>query len=258
MSDRAAPSDLLKRLRGRLRPAFERTVADPTAPVGIDLHSDAPTLLVAFGGIQGGIGMPPFEFFRITSTIRTKRLFLRDLRQAWYHEGLPGYASTFTELAAALSHMAGQHRFDRLVATGVSAGGYAALAFGTLLGADRVLAFSPQTVITLDAMWTMGDHRFDKQLVGLAARKTLDPQWADLRAALPSARCVDTLYELHFDPESQLDRAHAERLAGLEGVHLVTHPGIGHNIPRALRASGELRPLLTSALRAGHAANAPN
>jgi hypothetical protein len=126
----------------------------------------------------------------------------------------------------------------------VSAGGYAALAYGTLIGADVVAAFSPQTVIDLDVMNAFGDHRYDEQLGDLAARGSLDRRWIDLRAALPGARCAQTRCELHFDTESEPDLRHAERIAGLEGVSLMPHPGVGHNVPRALRQRGELKPLL--------------
>jgi hypothetical protein len=240
----------VRRVRRRFKPAFERGVSDTANPMSLDMRPDSRTLMIAFGGRPGGLGMPPFEFFKITGRIQTKRMFVRDLRQAWYHEGVAGAGETITEMAESFAHVIGQHEFDRLVVTGISAGGYAALLFGTLLGADVVIAFSPQTVIDPDVMAQMDDHRYDDPLVDLAARSRLDERWTDLREALPSVRSADTIYELHFDPSSRPDRLHAERLAELAGVRLYRHEGAGHNIPRVLRESGELERVLLAALGA--------
>jgi hypothetical protein len=239
---------LERRVRRLFKPAFERAVSDTAVPISLDMRRDSRTLMIAFGGRPGGLGMPPFEFFKITGPIQTKRMFVRDLKQAWYHEGVPGAGDTIPEMAESFGHMIGQHEFDRLVVTGISAGGYAALLFGTLLGADVVVAFSPQTVVDPEIMADMDDHRYDDPLVGLAARGRLDERWTDLRAALPPVRSSGTLYELHFDPSSRPDRLHAERLADLPGVRLHRHDGAGHNIPKVLREAGELESVLLAAL----------
>src|SRR5437773_9754370 len=81
------------RLRGRLR--YMRSVRQrrrhlaslpegSAEPVTL-IDADSSTLLVAFGGINRGVGMPLFEFKRITEPLGVKRLFVRDPRQAWYH-----------------------------------------------------------------------------------------------------------------------------------------------------------------------------
>jgi hypothetical protein len=239
---------LVRRVRRMFKPAFERAVSDTAVPMSLDMRPDSRTLMIAFGGRPGGLGMPPFEFFKITGRIRTKRMFVRDLRQAWYHEGVPGAGETITEMAESFAHTIGAHEFDRLVVTGISAGGYAALLFGTMLRADVVVAFSPQTVIDPEVMAAMDDHRYDDPLVELAARGRLDERWTDLREALPRVRSAGTLYELHFDPSSRPDRLHAERLAELGGVRLHRHDGAGHNIPGVLREQGQLESVLLEAL----------
>ena len=61
-----------------------------SAPMKADLDGDSRTLLIAFGGMVGGFGIPFFEFSTLTGAFPVKRLFVRDLRQAWYHLGMPG------------------------------------------------------------------------------------------------------------------------------------------------------------------------
>ncbi len=213
-----------------------------------DLDGESRTLLLAFGGMVGRIGIPPFEFFSLTGGMPVKRLFVRDLRQAWYHRGIPGAGSTIAEVANSLRALLGRCEIDRLVLAGTSAGGYAALVFGSLLGADMVLCFAPQTVLDLDVLAAMDDHRWDDRLGRQLAAGAVDRRWTDLREALPAARRADTEYRIYFADAVRQDRLHAERLADLEGVRLYRFGHGAHNIARSLRDAGALSRVLQSAL----------
>ena len=70
--------------------SFDSLLARPDAHVVLDLATESPTLLVLFGGIAGGVSMPVFEFFRLTSGFPAKKVFLRDPRRGWYQLGIPG------------------------------------------------------------------------------------------------------------------------------------------------------------------------
>src|SRR5271166_7076021 len=102
------------------RRRFKQTVDDPKMPLSLDMGRDSSTLLVAFGGMAGQLGMPPFEFFKATGEIPVKRLFVRDLHQAWYHRGIPGYGSSLEGAAAALGELIAAHDVERLVVAGNS------------------------------------------------------------------------------------------------------------------------------------------
>ena len=212
---------------------------------------DSRTLLLAFGGIVGRIGIPPFEFFSLTGSIPVKRLFVRDLRQAWYHRGIPHHGATLPAVAESLGRLIAAHEVGRLVVAGNSAGGYAALVLGTLLGADTVLCFAPQTVLDLDLLADMGDHRWDERLRPLAAAGLLDTRFTDLRNALPATRRADTAYRIYFDDSLRSDRLHAERLAGVQGVRLYRFGRGSHGIARSLRETGALERVLRGALSPG-------
>jgi hypothetical protein len=240
----AAPGD------GRVDGGFRKELEDGELPLSLDMASDSRTLLIALGGIGRNVSMPPFEFFKATGGIPCKRLFVRDVNQAWYQMGLPGYGTSFTSVSDTLRELVAGHDVDRLVLAGASAGGYAAMAFGTMLGADLVLCFAPQSTVDLGELHAIGDRRYDERLGEVAAAGVIDPDWIDLRAALPTHRVVNTRYHVYFADRVRPDRLHAERLVGVEGVRLYRFGRGNHNIARMMRETGALDKVLQRALGA--------
>lgn len=173
---------------------------------------------------------------------------MRDLRQAWYHLGVPENGDSIEDFAATLQGLLDRHEVKRLVVAGNSAGGYAALLFGTLLGADVALSIAPQTVIDLDVLAGVDDHRFDPRLNKLAEMDALVPRWLDLAEVLPTLEYRGTRFEVYFDDTFPEDRRHAERVAHLPGVELKRRDGGAHAIALRLRASGELAQMMQNAV----------
>ena len=244
----------LKRLAapggGGAATGFQRELEDGELPLILDMDSDSRTLLIALGGIGRNVSMPPFEFFKATGSIPCKRLFVRDVNQAWYQMGLPGYGTSFTSVSDTLRELVAGHNVERLVLAGASAGGYAAMAFGTLLGADLVLCFAPQSTVDLDELHAIGDHRYDERLGEVTAAGVIDPDWIDLRGALPAHRVANTRYHVYFADRVRPDRLHAERLIGVEGMRLYRFGRGNHNIARMMRETGALDKVLQRALGA--------
>ena len=128
-------------------------------------------------------------------------------------------------------------RFRRVVLTGASMGGFAALNFAPLIPEARVLAFSPQS--TMNKVIAPFEERFP-----FAVRKS---NWEavpflDAAAAMPYIRRAVVLYD-PFVPE---DRAHAVRLAG-PNVQLLRAPFTTHEAIRVVLKSGTF-PLLIDTL----------
>jgi pimeloyl-ACP methyl ester carboxylesterase len=236
-----------RRLVLPLRGRFRQSVEDPSAPLSFDMAGSSRTLLVAFGGMAGQIGMPPFEFFKATGDIPVKRLFVRDLHQAWYHRGIPGHGDTLEQAAESLRALISQRDVERLVVTGNSAGGYAALAFGSLLGADTALCFAPQTVLDPAVLAEWDDHRWDGELEGLIRDGVVPPRWTDLRIALVRGE-PRTSFAVYFDETLEVDRLHADRLQGVAGVQLHRKQSGAHSVALDMRETGELEQVLHEAL----------
>lgn len=62
--------------------------AQQETSVAVDFSCSSDVLWVFFGGINGGLEIPIFEFGNITKDIEVKKIFIRDRHQAFYHKGL--------------------------------------------------------------------------------------------------------------------------------------------------------------------------
>jgi hypothetical protein len=131
-------------------------------------------------------------------------------------------------------------RFRRVVLTGASMGGFAALNFAPLIPEARVLAFSPQT--TMNKVIAPFEARFPYSV----KRSNWEGMpFLDAAAAVPYVRRAVVVYD-PFVPE---DRAHAARLAG-PNVQLLRVPFTTHEAIRVILKSGTF-PVLINALVAG-------
>lgn len=219
---------------------------DGSRDVFADLEAESGTLVVAFGGLAGGLGIPPFEFMAaIDSEFSVKRAFVRDRHALWYQRGVEGLGSNVGETAAGLRKLVHTADVGRVVFIGCSSGGYAALLFAALVGAHAVLAFSPQTLVAPDRRAAAGDDRWPDRTAALS-EAGFERDYADLRQVLRRSPGADRppRMVLRYPQSDRLDAVHAENLAGLPSVELVPMPGGEHNIPKVLKREGRLGAVL--------------
>jgi hypothetical protein len=227
--------------------SFESLITRPDTHVVLDLGGEGRALLILFGGIAGGVSMPVFEFFRLTSAMPGKKAFLRDPLRGWYQRGIPGVGDTATDIRELLNLLIERAHVDRVVMVGASAGGYAALLFGAWCGASEVIAFSPQTFIDEENRRRFDDTRWMDQITALhQAVSPLDATF-DLLDVLP-IDAASTRFRIHVSTDDALDLIHAQRVAGRAGVEVVEHERGGHRLVKTLRDRGSLQPMLLRAL----------
>lgn len=234
----------MKRFAASMAPL--EPLVDPRVGVGHELASPSRTMLIAFAAMSP-LKPPPFHLFEATTGLPVKRLFVRDPARVWYQHGVPGFGDSIDEVAASLRAIIDEHEVDRLVTIGSSAGGYAALAFGSLLEADLVLSFSPQTILDRTWLAEVGDERWPGHFKNLAALGGPDARWIDLSDALPRERRDRTVYEVRYPTPHEEDARHAERLDGVPGLELIGYERGHHNFIRGLRDRGELSDIFSAA-----------
>ena len=195
---------------------------------------------LSFAGLNLGMGMPPFEFLRSLSSRDIPGWFIKDFYQSWYHKGLLGLTGDMAETRDYLRGLLGERGGRRLVTLGASSGGYAAIVYGCWLGAERALAFSPQTLIT---------RRIVAQYAALDTPDTLrfldrEAGTLNLREFLQNQPHVPEI-TVFYGSDHEKDTKEALQLEGLPNVTLIPVAGVeGHSVSGELRKRGELDGIL--------------
>lgn len=127
-------------------------------------------------------------------------------------------------------------RFQNIVFTGASMGGFAALCFAGLVPGARVLAFSPQSTLNRDIAPFERRYPYPYRKFDWQSPEYLDA--ADHVGAIASGH-------IFYDPRVPQDKQHAERLRtpALEEVRL---PFAGHTLIRVIVKAGALEHLLST------------
>lgn len=242
MAGRLIPARMVGRKSDPLTPGSRKTASAMAEPPVMELLSGAPVLVVAFGGINHGIGIgvPPFEFLRSLSAQGCDAIFVRDPLQAWYQLGIDGVAPDVVGIAQWLR--ARRRGYQRAAAVGNSMGGHAALLFGWLAEFDIMMAFSPQTTIAASDRMALGDRRWQALIERVHAQSSAG-RYYDVREVLSSLGGVEggeRTSLLFFGANDREDASHAMRLAGEPGCHLFAVKDSRHQAVRALRDAGIL------------------
>lgn len=220
-------------------------VNDPLAasyPIERRLRAPEDPTILAFAGQALVPGMPRHEFWSMLDPRPANVFLVKDFLQCAYQQGLLGLSADVPSTAALLRGLlpAGQRR---LATMGSSAGGFAAILFGVLLGADRILTFGPQTIITAKVF----DH-YDNQQSTFADVVKNGRDWLDLAALLRANPGFGGQIRLYYAQDYEMDRVAAARLRGFDCVELVAVPGKTHGVARALLRDGSFGAALDWAL----------
>jgi hypothetical protein len=109
-------------------------------------------LIVCFGGMALQFGrIVPFEFLNYLSSIFSDRCnlyFFIDKHQCWYHKGIQHITNNIDETVIYINDIIKNGNYEKVIFMGVSAGGYAAILFGSLCNnVNNIISFIPQTII---------------------------------------------------------------------------------------------------------------
>jgi hypothetical protein len=219
-----------------------------SAGLRCDFTPDSSRLVITFGGLpgrqlaHGSFAEEPgaaFEFAQSLRRVPVKKMFVRDHAAAWYHRGVRDAGPDIDSVAAYLRGLVADAAVDDVVLIGNSAGGYAALLFGALLGGE-VHAFSPQTFIDPKLRERHGDNRWSGFIEAIGDR--MDSRYADL---VPVLETGTGRFHVYY-PSAGPDVIHAERLDHLHQVALHQIECGGHALVRRLRRSGWLQAFVDS------------
>jgi predicted esterase YcpF (UPF0227 family) len=105
-------------------------------------------LIITFAGLAlSAFGTQPFEFMNSLQKWfpDISKKFYIDLNKCWYHKGIRGISTNIDDTKIYLENIIKDYK--KVIFVGSSAGGYAAILFGSLLNISYVIAFMPQTFL---------------------------------------------------------------------------------------------------------------
>lgn len=180
-------------------------------------------LLVIFSSYQpdwAAVKRPNgFDFLNSAIRVSTDALMIRDTRNLWYHGGVEGLGTDPLQMADAIEKFTSQ--YSEVVTLGSSMGGYAALLFGHLLGADKTIAVVPQIRIGTTAAKSIGDGRWVGEFANIDAVARYK--------GLLSLDYLPISGNLIYGEADQEDKNHLATLSRHCSVNAITLPDQDHN-----------------------------
>ena len=216
-------------------------------------HEGSSTLLIAFGGMQLWRPVPGFEWQSSLEAQPAARLYVRDLAQYWYLRGLDGPTGDIGRSADLLRARLESHGYTRIICFGASTGGFAALLYGALLGADEVHAFSPmshlpsRSLLQVAAQIRTGNWQLMAKHAELRRDHAADHCPYFQSRSIVQADNGRTRYHVYYGRHAP-DVRNAHSLNGLPRVTLLPHDYPHHNLVGHLKDNGQLTPIVVRAL----------
>ena len=175
-----------------------------------------------------------------SQNINTNKIFICDSSSSWYYNGIPGMTSSFGDTVYLVEHIVNNLRPKRICAIGTSSGAYMSIALTAMLGFDRSLGMSPQT--SLDRRWREenGDDRWGEHITRICDK--YKPY--DLSELIETRK--SSQFHVVYPGDDELDIKHAERLSGMNNVHLYRLDGSDHNPSAELKRRGVLHTVIES------------
>jgi esterase/lipase len=158
------------------------------------INKDSKNLIVCFGGMRLTMtGIQPFEFLNYLSSIYTNNcdlLFYIDKNMSLYHKGINGITNNIEETVVYLNSKINNHKYEKVIFMGVSAGGYASILFGSLCNVSNVVAFIPPTKL-MNPVYKI--HRNLKDIINNETKYTLfgDLSITDLKNCHHISHCYN-------------------------------------------------------------------
>ena len=192
-------------------------------------------LVVAFSGLGD-----EFSFKKTLAEFEVNTLFIRDLYHHWFLGKLEGLGNGTREISDGIRREVMLLKPSKIIYVGASAGGFAALLYGSRLPADFIVAFSPQTFRTKWLSVRHFDYRWLDRLAEIYASHFIERQFLDLRKIKfdPSIKIW-----VYFGKFHRLDSIHARRLR-YSNVTLVPLETGSHNAAEFLKLNHQLRSVL--------------
>lgn len=211
-----------------------------------DFSGRSKSLLIAMAGAY--VKKPGQFEWKNTWTYKYKHLdykkfYVADLRKSWWwgmrEEELkkfsPGYGPF--ALVEFMKNYIEKANIEQFAIMGLSMGGYGAILLGALLGADEVIAFSPQTYLT---EFRIEKAKLRKKYKGLS----VDMNLTKLKNFLSEYNNEKTQFRIYYGELNKGDTKHAKDIEQFKNVHLYPVNSKKHTVAGPLIQNGTVSDLI--------------
>ena len=221
--------------------------------------NNSKTLFVSFAGMGQSNSIPTFNFFNFMKQYNDiDKLFLSCTGphngKVWccryYLLGFRHNTKSLEESIQFLKKLITHKKYNKIIFTGCSAGGFAAILFSELLNIEinKIIVFNPQTVIDYSKRLLLGDKYNCPEnaayLTNKLIKTDLYKKSLDLLNFYPFKNNIEIHYNLSND---SIDKNHATRLVS-KNCSLKEYPSKTHFLALELRDSGILKNILDTEL----------
>ena len=127
-------------------------------------------------------------------------------------EGLPNCAPSITKLQTLISDFILKKEYDKIITIGASSGGFAALLYGNLINAHKIIAFNPQTVLSSDKDTVIQDTLYSVDRAQFLRNQNIHDRFyqrcLNLKNFIPFTADVEIHYSLNS--YNNIDKLYAE------------------------------------------------
>ena len=116
-----------------------------------------------------------FDFYEVLNTIKCHKFFVRDFSNTWYFNGLQGISNNLETTLNFIKNGIKKSNANNIRVIGQGNGGFAALLFGTLLNANKIMVYNPVTYINPDVLKS-DDPKIQKKLNNVSKSKYINLQ----------------------------------------------------------------------------------
>jgi hypothetical protein len=217
------------------RPALTDIMSDE---VTISKPGSRDTVLIIFGGLHGGVAMPPQLFDYAMAQEGWQCIYVSDFQRCGFLAGLNSIGKDFNDSMSYLSALDEIKQAKHVISIGISAGSIAAVRFGLLANADRIVCFSGVATLDDDQRTALGDNR--QKSLTRRLEKLANPDDLNVATHLRKEALLPQI-ELIYGSEMKVDRKHAESLVEFRNVKLSPIAGLAkHDVLSELLVRGEL------------------
>ena len=191
-------------------------------------------LLIIFTTVFNNFHLSNLALFTLLKPLGMSILFLKDSSQFNYLNGISAMGGDLSASTTLLKGIIARRGVRQVYVTGFSSSGYPSLLMSVLLPCDGYLGFSIRSDLSVGSKLSPGILFTN-----------------DIRAQIPASLCQNLAARLDaggaviprriiFGSDDDVDRGHADNIAGCPGVSLRELPGCGHPTVARLFADGEL------------------